>query len=72
MDPGELRAGDADRERVAERLRTALDEGRLNLHEYDERLRDAYGAKTYADLDKLLADLPGVAPGPSSRSWEAT
>jgi hypothetical protein len=62
MDLGEMRAGDADRERVAERLRIALDEGRLNLQEYDERLREAYAAKTYTELDKLLVDLPGVAP----------
>jgi hypothetical protein len=67
MESGELRAGDADRERVAERLRTALDEGRLNLHEYDERLHEAYTAKTYADLDRLLADLPGVTPESRSR-----
>lgn len=67
MEPGELRAADADRERVAERLRTALDEGRINLHEYDERLRDAYAAKTYSELDKLLADLPGVAPASHSQ-----
>src|SRR4051794_18877490 len=62
MDQGGLRAGDADRERVAERLRVALEEGRLNLHEYDERLRDAFSAKTYAELDALLTDLPGVVP----------
>jgi hypothetical protein len=67
MDLGEMRAADADRERVAERLRIALAEGRLNLHEYDERLREAYAAKTYAELDKLLVDLPAVAPGASSR-----
>jgi hypothetical protein len=67
MNPSELRAGDADRERVAERLRTALDEGRLNLHEYDERLRDAYAAKTFAELDTLLVDLPGVAPASRSQ-----
>jgi hypothetical protein len=67
MDAGELRAGDVDRERVAERLRTALDEGRLNLHEYDERLRDAYAAKTYAELEKLVADLPGVTPASQSQ-----
>ena len=66
MDRGQLRAGDADRNGVAERLRIALEEGRLNLHEYDERLRDAYAAKTYADLDGLLADLPSPAPGPQS------
>ena len=62
VNPGDLRAGDADRERVAERLRAALDEGRLNLYEYDDRLREAYAAKTYAELDALLADLPGVTP----------
>jgi hypothetical protein len=67
MDAGDLRAGDADRERVAERLRLALDEGRLNLHEYDERLRDAYGAKTYSELDALLADLPNVTPPSQSQ-----
>jgi len=66
MEPGQMRAGDADRERVAERLRIALDEGRLNLHEYDERLRDAYSAKTYAELDQLLHDLPGTVPASQS------
>jgi Domain of unknown function (DUF1707) len=63
VDPGELRASDADREQVAERLRIALDEGRLNLYEYDDRLRDAFSAKTYTELNALLADLPGVTPG---------
>ena len=62
VNPGDLRAGDADRERVAERLRAALDEGRLNLYEYDDRLREAYAAKTYSELDALLKDLPGVTP----------
>ncbi|GGR83920.1 hypothetical protein GCM10010169_30210 [Micromonospora fulviviridis] len=57
-----MRAADADREVTAERLRVALEEGRLNLHEYDERLARAYGAKTYADLDEVVADLPGPAP----------
>ncbi|MBM2619180.1 DUF1707 domain-containing protein [Actinoplanes sp. LDG1-06] len=57
-----MRAGDADRKAVAEQLKTALDEGRLDLHEYDERLQKTYGAKTYADLDGLLDDLPGTVP----------
>jgi hypothetical protein len=61
VDQGSLRAGDADRERVAEHLRLALEEGRLNLYEYDDRLRDAYAAKTFADLDRLLEDLPSPA-----------
>lgn len=58
----QMRAADADRQRVADRLHEALGEGRLDLHEYDERLRDAYAAKTYADLDRLLADLPDAGP----------
>ena len=48
--------------RSAERLRAALDEGRLDLHEYDERLQRTYAAKTYGDLDGLLDDLPATVP----------
>ncbi|MEO3771686.1 DUF1707 domain-containing protein [Micromonospora sp. B9E7] len=57
-----MRAADADREAAAERLRVALNEGRLDLHEYDERLQRAYAARTYAELDALLTDLPSVTP----------
>ncbi|MER7890320.1 DUF1707 domain-containing protein [Micromonospora sp. NPDC094482] len=64
---GGMRAGDADREAVAERLRVALNEGRLDLHEYDERLRQTYAARTYAELDALLTDLPPVAPPEASQ-----
>ncbi|MFC7544991.1 DUF1707 domain-containing protein [Plantactinospora sp. GCM10030261] len=59
---GHMRASDADREAVADRLRGALSEGRLDLPEYDERLRRAYAAKTYDDLSGLLTDLPETAP----------
>jgi hypothetical protein len=58
----QMRASDADREQVVERLRTALQEGRLDLGEYDERMQQAYAAKTYADLDGLLTDLPVTSP----------
>ncbi|MEU7613094.1 DUF1707 domain-containing protein [Micromonospora sp. NPDC049204] len=61
-----MRAADADRAAVAERLRVALDEGRLDLHEYDERLQRAYAARTYAELEALLTDLPPVTPTQSS------
>ncbi|MFE9688518.1 DUF1707 domain-containing protein [Micromonospora sp. NPDC005806] len=57
-----MRAADADREATAERLRVALEEGRLGLHEYDERLVRAYQAKTYDELDEVVADLPGTTP----------
>ncbi|RIV38749.1 DUF1707 SHOCT-like domain-containing protein [Micromonospora radicis] len=53
-----MRAADSDRQATAERLRVALDEGRLDLHEYDERLRRTYAARTYAELDDLVEDLP--------------
>jgi Domain of unknown function (DUF1707) len=62
MGRDQMRASDADREQVVERLRTALQEGRLDLGEYDERMQRAYAAKVYADLDGLLTDLPVVSP----------
>jgi Domain of unknown function (DUF1707) len=62
MGRDEMRASDADRQAVADRLRTALDEGRLDLSEYDERLQKTYAAKTYGDLNGLLDDLPGAVP----------
>jgi hypothetical protein len=57
-DPTSLRVSDADRHRVAELLREAAGEGRLELDELDERLEAAYAAKTYADLVPITADLP--------------
>ncbi|MEO3815804.1 DUF1707 domain-containing protein [Plantactinospora sp. B24E8] len=62
-----MRAADSDRAAVADRLRRALDEGRLDLNEYDNRLQRTYAAKTYGDLDGLLADLPAPAPEERSR-----
>jgi hypothetical protein len=61
-----MRAADVDRERTAERLREALEEGRLSLHELDERLRDAYAAQTFADLDRVTSDLPDTRPAAQS------
>jgi hypothetical protein len=58
----DLRAADVDRQFVAERLKAALDEGRLSLGEYDDRLKDTYAARTYGDLDGILKDLPGFHP----------
>ena len=52
------RAADADREAVADRLRIAAGDGRIDLDELDERLTQAYAAKTYGQLAALVADLP--------------
>ncbi|MGW4290192.1 DUF1707 SHOCT-like domain-containing protein [Streptomyces sp. NPDC004673] len=57
----DLRASDADRERVAEILRDGLAEGRLDMAEFEERLESAYQARTYGELAPLTRDLP--APG---------
>jgi uncharacterized protein DUF1707 len=57
-----LRASDADRDEVAERLREAAAEGRIDLAELDTRLERALTAKTYAELAPLTADLPPVTP----------
>jgi len=62
MGRDEMRAADSDRQAVADKLKAALDEGRLDLGEYDERLQRTYAAKTYGDLNGLLDDLPGTAP----------
>ena len=62
----ELRISDADRDRVADRLRLAAAEGRLSSDELEERLEAAFTARTDAELAPLTADLPvpaaGVAP----------
>jgi hypothetical protein len=55
-----LRASDADREQVAERLRHATGEGRLLAEELEERLEAAFTARTYGELDAVVADLPGT------------
>ena len=55
-----LRASDADREQIAERLRKATAEGRLLADELEERLEATFTARTYGELDAVVADLPGV------------
>jgi hypothetical protein len=57
-----IRAADVDRDRVAGILGTAYTEGRLSKDEYDDRLAAAFSARTYGDLDRLMADLPVLAP----------
>ena len=59
---GKMRACDADRDRVVEFLQRAYSEGRLSKDEYDLRLDKALAARTYSDLDQLVADLPAARP----------
>jgi hypothetical protein len=72
--PG-IRASDAEREQVVQRLSEQASLGRLTLAELEERIGLAYDATTRAELTKLTADLPDVAsrstvssePGPRRR-----
>jgi hypothetical protein len=64
-----LRAADVDRQKIAEQLQAALDEGRLTLGEYDDRVQAAYAARTYAELLVIVADLP--KPGLSAEDVQA-
>jgi hypothetical protein len=60
-----LRASDADRDRVIERLRAAVADGRLDPAEFDQRLDAALAARTIDALARLTADLI-AAPGTSA------
>lgn len=64
-DPARMRASDADRDRIADRLREALAEGRLTAEEHAERIEAVYRAKTYAELTPIVADLPEPAGTPA-------
>jgi hypothetical protein len=64
VDQQALRASDRDRQQVVERLRGALEDGRLTMAEYVDRMGVAYQAATYGDLAPLYADLPDSVPDP--------
>jgi len=66
-DKRNLRVSHEDRDEVAEQLRVAAGDGRLTADELDERLETALTARTYGELEMLLADLPsspGARPAP--------
>jgi len=59
-----VRVGDADREAIAAQLREHYADGRLTLEELNERLDQAFAAKTKADLNTVMRDLPqATRPG---------
>jgi hypothetical protein len=59
------RASHADRNVIAEQLRDAFADGRLDEDEFDVRIQAALSARTRADLEPLLADLlPAGGPAP--------
>jgi hypothetical protein len=75
-----LRVGDADREAIAAQLREHYADGRLTLQELNERLDQTFAARTRADLNVVVRDLPhitrplaGAAAGGAGRTgWQGT
>lgn len=59
----EMRVGDAEREAAAAELREHYASGRLTHDELNERLDKAFAAKTRADLNAVMTDLPSARPG---------
>jgi Domain of unknown function (DUF1707) len=60
--PDELRVSDAERAVVQERLRRAVGDGQLDLHEFDVRVQSVWAARTRGDLVRVTADLPEPPP----------
>ncbi len=56
-----MHAADTDRIQMAQLLTDAAAQGRLEMTEYEDRLRKAYAAQTFDELDRLSSDLPGMA-----------
>ncbi|MCD0442267.1 DUF1707 domain-containing protein [Glycomyces sp. A-F 0318] len=62
MDRDQMRASESDRQVVMERLRQAVEEGRLDVAEYQDRVDAAMQARVYSELDVLIADLQQLSP----------
>lgn len=71
---GSVRVSDAERQNVVNQLNAAFSAGRLTLDEFNDRISDAYAARTRAELDALVTDLPAPdqAPPVSSEAPHAT
>lgn len=74
---GNLRASDDDREQFVQRLHKAHTEGRIGDDELEQRVSAALKARTYAELEATVADLPrserrNPAPRRSTSGWALT
>lgn len=63
----DVRASDADRQRVIDLLRTHTADGRLTLEEFEERVGEALAAKTQDELRLVLRELPVPRTAPVTR-----
>jgi hypothetical protein len=71
VDERDLRVGDADRERVVERLQRAVGEGMITLDEFSDRMDAALAARTRGELSAVVADLPHTHVVPVTRDVPA-
>ena len=62
--PEDYRVSDVERAAVQERLRSAVGAGQLELHEFDERAKTLWAARTRGELEQVTADLPALPPPP--------
>jgi hypothetical protein len=77
---GGIRASDAERDATVERLSRAAGDGRVTLEEFSQRMEQATAAKTRAELDRLVADLPAepavagavAAPASAPATWHVS
>jgi Domain of unknown function (DUF1707) len=70
----DLLVSDADRSRVAGQLREHYESGRLTLEEFQERLDEAHSARTEAQLERVLRQLPSPklpSVSPRDRRWRS-
>jgi Domain of unknown function (DUF1707) len=67
----EMRASDADRDRVIDVLRSAVGDGRLTAEEFEERLGAALSSRTLGELATLTADLATEPSRPSAAGVQA-
>jgi hypothetical protein len=57
-----LRVSDAERQHVVAMLQEHCSLGRLTVDEFSERTAEALAARTRADLDRVLRELPRLTP----------
>jgi hypothetical protein len=77
---GGIRASDAERDATVGQLSRAAGDGRLTLEEFSQRMEQATAARTRAELDRLVADLPAepaaagavVAPASAPAAWHVS
>jgi hypothetical protein len=66
----DLRVSDQDRDAAAAQLRDHFAAGRITEEEFNERVQEAYAARTQQQLDWLLSDLPKLPASPQQAKAE--